>query len=129
MKKTVALFLLVLYTATTFGVTLKFHYCGDKLDQVSIFNSSDKVACSCGPGAMPKGCCKDKTVRSQIDHHDKFVESASVNEFSIISHLPFFIDFSNLRSWKPIKSEHYAGYQVKRLALFPIYLSIRSLRI
>ncbi|MGY3053115.1 hypothetical protein ACVWYG_001312 [Pedobacter sp. UYEF25] len=129
MKKTAALLLLVFYTATTFGVTLNFHYCGDKLDHVSVSNFINKHTCSCAPGTMPKGCCKDKKVFNKTDKHKKFIESFSFNEIASNCYLPVITDHTNYNLWPVKRSDNYFAYQVGRASLFPIYLSVRSLRI
>ncbi len=86
MKKLIAIFLLTFYTATTFGVTLNFHYCGGHLNQVSLLSLSNKVVCSCGLGTMSKGCCQDKVVYQKTDKHKTVQQSFTFTnfEFSII---------------------------------------------
>lgn len=130
MKKIIAVFLLTLYTATTFGVTLNFNYCGGHLNHVSVLNFGDKVACSCDPGTMPKGCCKDKTVCCKTDNHKKFTESFSFNEIAFSYHLPVVTAHTNNYGLWPVnKGKTYFTYQVRQDTPFPIYLSVRSLRL
>ena len=129
MKKLIAVFLLTLYTASTFGVTLNFHYCGGRLNHVSVLNLVDKGICSCNQDTMPKGCCNDKKVSCKTDNHKNLIESFSFNEIGFAYHLPAITDHINYNLWSVKRSENYFDYQVRRAYLFPIYLSVRSLRI
>lgn len=129
MKKLIALFLLTFYTATTFGVTLNFHYCGGYLDHISVLNFSDKGACSCNPDTKPKGCCHDKTVYHKTDDHKKIAESYSFNNMGFPVHLSLASDPNKHNLLTVNEDKSYSIYRVKRDTPFPIYLFFRSLRI
>ena len=51
------------------GVHLSMHYCGNKLRDISLFNSGDKDGC-CGTKKKSKGCCSDKSSFVKVkDNH------------------------------------------------------------
>ena len=70
MKKIFAILLLVLYTTTSFAITINVHYCGGKYSGVSLADFGGAVHCSCGThDSTHKGCCTDKTVCVKTDDH------------------------------------------------------------
>jgi hypothetical protein len=127
MKKLLTVFLLIFYTATTFGVTLKFHYCGDHLNNVSLLNISDKGVCSCGSIKMPKGCCQDKVIYEKTDNHKTDQQNSTLNNLAFSSILPVTIgqqDYHLISGDEDLKHLNYHARHSKPIA---IYLSIRSL--
>jgi hypothetical protein len=65
-KKLVAIFFLTIYTATAFGVVVKFHYCDQILTKVSISDPGGKSECD-SHSYMPQDCCRDKMICLQIN--------------------------------------------------------------
>jgi hypothetical protein len=127
MKKLIAIFLLIFYTATTFGLTLNFHYCGGHLNNVSLLNFADKGLCSCDPGTMPKGCCQDKVVNQKTDKHKTDQQTCTITNLAFSSILPVTIghqDYHLLSGDEDLKHLNYHARHSKPIA---IYLSIRSL--
>jgi hypothetical protein len=69
MKKSVALFLALLYTVTVLGFAINFHYC---LNQVSSVQINEPVKkCSSLRVVKAMKCCKDKKVEVKVkDGHE-----------------------------------------------------------
>lgn len=65
MKKTTTIIIFFLYMIPAIGLSMKYHYCGGKLDSVSIF-FSDTPTCRCGKKVMKKNCCKDESTILKI---------------------------------------------------------------
>ena len=87
-KKLIAIFLLIAYTATAFGVAINHHYCNGQLANVSVVSFGGGSDCSCNTEAMPKGCCKDKLLYQKTDSHRTIQESYTINTISIMHDLP-----------------------------------------
>jgi len=66
MKRFVAIFILILYTAFSVGLTMYNHYCGGKLASVTFFNAEKKGCSKCGK-KMSKDCCKDTEQNLTLD--------------------------------------------------------------
>jgi hypothetical protein len=66
MKKLAAIFFLTIYTATAFGVVIKFHYCDHNLTQVIISDLNGNCTCN-SKSFIPKDCCTDKTICLQVN--------------------------------------------------------------
>ena len=58
-KKLVAIFFLIVYTATAFGVVVNVHHCDQVLSKISISDLNGKCTCD-GHSFMTKDCCKNK---------------------------------------------------------------------
>lgn len=69
MKKIFAIFLLLIYTGSAFGIAVDYHFCNGQLTDVSLLHFSDHTGCKCNPSDMPKGCCKDKMVFLKGNDH------------------------------------------------------------
>ncbi len=65
MKKLFAIFLMLVYGVTSFGMTLNMHYCCGKLDKVS-FSSNQTKACKSTATIHSKGCCDNKKFELKI---------------------------------------------------------------
>ena len=59
MKRLITFLILIMYSVTTFGVGLQFHYCGNKVSSVQVI-FTDEHSCSCGKGEMKPDCCKNE---------------------------------------------------------------------
>ena len=66
MKKLVAIFLIMIYTAFSTGLTVYSHYCAGKLASVSFFNPNNGGCGKCGK-KMSKDCCKDTQQNLSLD--------------------------------------------------------------
>lgn len=70
MKKIVSILLLVLYTTSSFAITINVHYCGGKYSVVSLADFGGLVHFSFGQhDSAHKGRCSDKTVCAKTDNH------------------------------------------------------------
>ncbi|MBI3503186.1 MAG: hypothetical protein HY063_15470 [Bacteroidetes bacterium] len=56
MKKIFSIFLSAIFLISAMGMTINSHFCGMKLQSVSLM----KQDCCCKKGTMPKGCCKNE---------------------------------------------------------------------
>lgn len=61
MKKFAILIMLVLYTVSSFGISITVHYCGGEWDHFS-FGKVDNGPCKCGNGKMASDCCQDVVI-------------------------------------------------------------------
>ena len=124
-----AIFLLTVYTGTTFGISVNFHYCGNYLSQISILNFSGNSGCSCNPESMPKDCCKDKTLCSKADKHNTLQESYTFSPISTVSDLPPVHTLNNWGLWDAGNDADNFYPYVRRSSPQPIYLLIMVFRI
>lgn len=69
----VVLFLLI-YSASVSGASFTVHFCGNKLQKISLAGLGHK-GCCCKKAAMKKNCCKDKVVSLKLDHIHKQAET------------------------------------------------------
>ena len=80
MKKVFSVFLSVIFLASAMGMTINSHFCGMKLQSVSLVEQG--CCCSEGvlsdkKGTMPKGCCKNEIKVVKIT--DDYCPSASLH--------------------------------------------------
>jgi len=65
-KKLIAIFFLVIYTSTAFGVVVRFHFCDKALNHASLSGSFGK--CDCDSNSyIPMDCCKDKSICLKVN--------------------------------------------------------------
>lgn len=70
MKKIISILLPVLYTTSSFAITINVHYCGGKYSRLSLANFGGSVHCSCGiHDSTHRGCCSNKTICVKTDNH------------------------------------------------------------
>ena len=60
MKAIFTLILCVFYLLVATNTTINLHYCGGKIQAVSLFGTSEKTCC--GEKMQSKGCCHNKLV-------------------------------------------------------------------
>lgn len=77
MKKLITIFLVLLYTSTTLGTVVNFHYCKGYLAHISFLNYGGKTGCACKQKDMRKGCCNDQLHYEKADNH-KAVQPVSL---------------------------------------------------
>jgi len=75
LKKTVNIFMSMLFLLTTMGFTVSKHYCGNKLVDVSI-NVEAESCCNM------EGCCHNENEHFQLE--EEFVGSISIDSFEDI---------------------------------------------
>jgi len=117
MKKIFAIFLLLIYTGSAFGIGVDYHYCDGQLTHIAILNFGDHRSCKCSGSDMPIDCCKDKMLFMKGDDHNpslsfvalpgSFVIDVPVHntlllpkEFRVISDLTFY--FVRQKSPQPL---------------------------
>ena len=91
MKKTARLFLICIYSLSTFGVSLKEFYCCGKLKSVSVI-LQDSENQKCGKAEDRSGCCKTKFQFYKVNdkHFAAAVLSSPLKHFS---DLPLFTTY------------------------------------
>ena len=75
MKRTSLILLILIYSASTFGVSLKKFYCCGKLESVTVVLNDTKEE-KCGKGDSNDGCCK--TTFQYLKVKDSQVPSAHI---------------------------------------------------
>lgn len=54
---------------SAFGISVKYHYCMDKLAKVDVGFTANND-CKCNVPVKPQGCCKDKIFQLKSDTHN-----------------------------------------------------------
>jgi len=85
MKKTALLFLICIYSLSTFGVSLKEFYCCGKLKSVSVI-LQDSENQRCGKAEDRSGCCKTKIQFYKVNdrHFAAAILSGPVKHFTYL---------------------------------------------
>ncbi|HET9431664.1 MAG TPA: hypothetical protein VFO70_10840 [Chitinophagaceae bacterium] len=83
MKKSIAIFLVLLYASTALGTVIDFHYCKGNLARISILNYGGISGCCCYPKNMPEDCCKDQIQFEKADTHETVQQVALLYYLSI----------------------------------------------
>ena len=87
MKKAIPILLLVLYTTTSFAITINVHYYGGKFSGLSLSDFGGAIHCSCGqPNSTHRRCCSDKTICVKTDNHktvQQYRISADFSDFKV----------------------------------------------
>ena len=128
MKKQLAIFFLVVYTSTVFGIAFNFHYCRGHLEKVSLLNISDQVGCSCIPGNMPKDCCKNFLIVLKVDSH-KIAQSSSTAVLIPFPVEPFFSNNDYIFTFRSAYAPHFESNNARQSSPECIYLLNRVFRI
>lgn len=87
-KKSLAIFLVLLYASTALGTIIDFHYCKGNLARISILNYGGISGCCCYPKNMPEDCCKDQIQFEKADTHETVQQVALLYFSSISAELP-----------------------------------------
>ena len=110
MKKIFSILLLVLYTSTSFAITINVHYCGGKYSGLSLADFGGAVHCSCGThDSTDRGCCTDRTICAKTDNHQtvqQYWVSPNISDF-IIS--VYFINMSVTYPQAVSLNSHYSS--------------------
>ncbi len=79
MIKRIAVFsLLVVYLCTTVGFAMSLHFCGTKISDIRINQSSQKPCCSEETETKPDQCCKDKHIRIKVSDQQQTIQFAKI---------------------------------------------------
>ena len=87
-KRIAVLSLLLVYLSTTAGFALSLHFCGTKISNIRINQSSQKPCCSKETETKPDNCCKDKQIKIKISDQQQTIQSAKI---PVVSNLDLFI--------------------------------------
>ena len=123
MKKIVSIFLLIIYSSTSFAVTMDFHYCSGKYSGISFSNFDKAAICGCDQNKLnQRGCCSDKTICAKTDNH-KMVQQYWVSpNFSDFIMPVYFINMSVTYPQAVSLNSHYSSSGFIR-SHFPSYLT------
>lgn len=129
MKKIFAIFLLLIYTGSGFGIPVDFHYCKGQLTGVALVNFGAHSGCGCNDSKKPMNCCKDKIFCNKADKHNTNQTDAIIK----ISYVQ--LDLIQIGYLKNKIVKRNSNTQLKdcvpfqRSCLQPIYLLIQNFRI
>jgi hypothetical protein len=70
MKKSIAIFLLLVYSFTAYGITISKHFCRGTAKETAIVNFSHQAKCCCAETGMPDNCCNDEIKKAETDDHN-----------------------------------------------------------
>ena len=122
-KRIFVIALTSLYLTFSVGVVIGYHFCGGKLDEITLF----KKPKDCCPDAnTEKSCCKDTTSLIKIsDDHSIDVTSpdAPQPEFIIVIHQ--IVSNSETASFSSLTNQVFYLHQTKHPDKYPIYLTNR----
>jgi hypothetical protein len=132
MKKPISIFLILVYTFLTVGISVSKHFCGEFLAEITVF-SSEKKTCKCSlftKKGEKSNCCKDEVKVVKLETSQNLTKIASFDFLKVIdafisSPFPFSFPKSifsiSLISWKiesffpPPKSSLYLLFCVFRV--------------
>lgn len=69
MKKLIAIFLLVVYTGSAYGITISRHYCESKPVGSPVLGFVKATACCSGEPGTPADCCSNEIKKFDTDDH------------------------------------------------------------
>lgn len=70
MKKLIAIFLLLVYSFTAYGITISRHFCRGNAKETAVANFSHSPKCCCTETGMPDDCCNDELKKADTDDHN-----------------------------------------------------------
>lgn len=70
MKKLIAIFLLLVYSFTAYGITISRHFCRGNAKETAVVNFSHSPKCCCAETGMPDNCCNDELKKADTDDHN-----------------------------------------------------------
>lgn len=115
MNRVLTIFLLLIYSASAFGITVNYHYCGNQLTHSTVVNFGSEGGCKCNPEEMPAGCCKDKLICVKGDTHEASQLSAVALPGSLVVEVPAVYEVREIYatvtpvnpiSWRGVKPIH-----------------------
>lgn len=120
MKKIAIISSLVIYLVLNLGITVKLHYCGDKISFVDFFPVAQKNCCK----SKQASCCKDKVA---YVNPETTQSNTQVVNFSFPDYAKYNLviqDFSFLSALETEKSAPYTAgeYQEVFYRKVPLYL-------
>lgn len=99
-RKFLAVLLVILYVGVSTGVAINYHYCMDKLAEVSLFMSDESDSCpNCGMDDSSGGCCSNETKTLRISIDQNLVEQINLGaNLSYVVAVLYDMNFSLLPS-------------------------------
>jgi hypothetical protein len=70
MKKLIAIFLLLVYSFTAYGITISRHFCRGNAKETAVVNFFHPVKCCCAETGMPDDCCNNEIKKADTDDHN-----------------------------------------------------------
>ena len=93
MKNLSVILLLLVYSLSSTGMTVNFHYCCGKLKKVEF--SSTQIACGMKTKhSSSKKCCDNKQLELKVKADQKITESAGTNISKVFSFFNLLPDFA-----------------------------------
>ena len=129
MKKLIAIFLLLVYSFTAYGITISRHFCRGNEKDTTFVNFSHLAKCCCAETGMPDDCCNDELKKADTDDHNATAKILFDSQPQLdlleqhFSRLQFFL-FPNKpdkKSWPAL--ENSPPYSL------PLFLLLRDFRI
>ena len=77
-KRVVVLSLLLVYLSTTVGFALSLHFCGTKISDIRINQSTKKPCCSKETDTKPDKCCDDKHIKIKVSDQQQTIQSTKI---------------------------------------------------
>lgn len=77
-KRIAVMTLLLMYVCTTVGFAMSLHFCGTKISNIRINESSKKSCCSKETETKPDRCCKDQHIKIKISDQQQAAQPAKI---------------------------------------------------
>ena len=128
MKTLSLLFLITIYSISSFGLGIEKFYCCGHLKSVSLSLVATEKN-KCGKDGVASGCCKSKFQSFKVkDNHVSAVNTAFVKTFSFVPILSLFQPIGFFKSFTGVISTAYYSPPPLPL-LIPLYISNSVFRI
>lgn len=129
MKRVSIILLSLFYLVLATGISINFHYCGNKLKNIAILGTNAKKDC-CKSKKMKMGCCKEKTfVIYKVN--DGYQDTRTVFSSQLFEQVTFVPSFEYTQILNPARSLllfpdfHTSPYRSSS----PIYILNRTFRV
>ncbi len=104
-RRFLAFILILLYIGVSTGVAINYHYCMNKLAEVSLVMTDQHDSCSnCGTDESKDGCCSDEVRAMRISIDQNLTERISLNS-SFMYVVAVLYDMQSLLLAKEVSSE------------------------
>lgn len=87
MKRPISIFLILVYTFLTIGISVSKHFCGEYLAEITVF-SSEKKTCKCSLFAKKgkkNNCCKDEVKVVKLETSQNLTKITSFDFLKVIN--------------------------------------------
>jgi hypothetical protein len=112
-RRFLAFILIFLYVGVSTGVVINYHYCMNKLTEVSLVMTDQHFSCSnCGSDDSKDGCCSDEVKAMRISIDQNLTERISLNS-SFMYVVAVLYDMQSILLTNEISSEsvcHFSFY-------------------